>query len=313
MKKILLGNTGEMISCMGLGTMYLGTKIDERVSFDLLDSFISHGGTLLDTANKYASWLPGFSGGESERTLGKWIKTRCNRSGLFIASKVGFPYGDIPRSLKSDLIISECDKSLKRLGIDTIDLYFAHAFDNDTPAEETMEAFYQLRKAGKIRFAGASNYYAWQIQEANSASGRMGWEGFCSVQQRHTYLEPFLRANFNNQIVLTPETEAFCTRMNISVMAYSPLLGGIYSVTGREVPVQYQSSVNEIKLGRLMEVADELNVSANAVVLAWMMQGAPPVIPLVAGSSVAQMEENFMALELDLKTEHIDKLNQKIV
>jgi aryl-alcohol dehydrogenase-like predicted oxidoreductase len=110
MKEIDLGNTGAPISCLGLGTMYFGSKTDENTSFSLLDSYFGHGGTFLDTANKYASWVPGFQGGESERTIGKWLATKKNRHNLFIASKVGFPYGEIPRSLKKETIISGTDQ-----------------------------------------------------------------------------------------------------------------------------------------------------------------------------------------------------------
>ena len=97
---------------------------------------------------------------------------------MFVTSKVGFPYRDIPRSLKKEIIISECEKSLDRLCVEAIDLYFAHAFDAGTPVEETMEAFFQLKKQGKIRFVGASNFYGWQLSEANSVSSQQGWEGF---------------------------------------------------------------------------------------------------------------------------------------
>lgn len=141
MQKVKLGNTKTKISCMGLGTMYFGSKTDESTSFALLDKYIEWGGSFLDSANKYASWVPGFKGGESECLLGRWMKQRGNRQQVFISSKVGFPYGEIPRSLKKDIIISECEKSLKRMGTETIDLYFAHAHDAETPVEEIMEAF----------------------------------------------------------------------------------------------------------------------------------------------------------------------------
>ncbi|MFN8255845.1 MAG: aldo/keto reductase [Bacteroidales bacterium] len=107
MEEIALGNTSATISCLGLGTMYIGSKTDENTSFSLLDSYFEHGGTFLDTANKYASWVPGFQGGESEQNIGKWLATKKNRHNLFIASKEGFPYGTIPRSLKKEVIISE--------------------------------------------------------------------------------------------------------------------------------------------------------------------------------------------------------------
>jgi aryl-alcohol dehydrogenase-like predicted oxidoreductase len=312
MKKILLGSTNELISCIGLGTMYFGTKIDEDTSFSILNYYTELGGTFLDTANKYASWVPDFKGGESEFLIGKWIKQKANRQNMFISSKVGFPYGDIPRSLKKEIIISECEKSLKRLNIETLDLYFAHAWDMETPVEETMEAFHQLKKSGKIRFAGASNFYARQLFEANSAAGIEDWEGFTCIQQRHTYLEPSMRASFGVQNVLTPELHEFCVRKNIRIIAYSPLLGGAYVKSDHQIPDQYKNIFTKTKLTRLNKVAEEFMVSANAVVLAWMMQSSPGIIPLVTGSSVAQLKENMMALLVRLSDKHLKLLNENL-
>jgi aryl-alcohol dehydrogenase-like predicted oxidoreductase len=313
MKKVELGNTGEQISCMGLGTMYFGTKVDEQTSFRILDFYAEMGGSFLDSANKYASWVPEFQGGESEKLIGKWMKEKGNRNDLFITSKVGFPYGEIPRSLKKEIVVSECEKSLKRMGVETIDLYFAHAFDDATPTDETMEAFFQLKKSGKIRLAGASNFYGWQLSEANGAASRQGWEGFCCLQQRHTYLESGLRSNFGTQLVLTPEIQKLCADRKITMMGYSPLLGGAYVRDEREIPVQYQSVANEFRLTILGEVANELQVSANAVVLAWMIQSSPGIIPLVTGSTVEQIKENLIALLITLSKENMERLNGESV
>jgi aryl-alcohol dehydrogenase-like predicted oxidoreductase len=310
-RKVELGQTGELVSCMGLGTMYFGSKLDERTSFDMLDYYTEQGGILLDTANKYASWVPGFEGGESERVIGKWMRGKSNRPGLFITSKVGFPYGDIPRSLKKEIIISECEKSLERLGTGTIDLYFAHAPDPLTPVEETMEAFYRLKKEGKIRNAGASNYAAWQLCEARTAANLQEWEGFACIQQRHTYLEPVLRANFGAQLVLTPELEEYCSREKLGIMAYSPLLGGAYVKEDLPLQIHYRSAANDVRMARLKEVAGELNASINRVVLAWMVLSSPVIIPLVAGSSIDQIKENL--LPVSLSRSHLEILNRDVV
>lgn len=312
-KKITLGQTIHQISCMGLGTMYFGTKVSEQTSFDIMDFYAQAGGTFLDSANKYASWIPGFEGGDSEQLIGKWLKKRQNRNEMFVSSKVGFAYGNVPRSLKKNVIISECEKSLKRMGVDVIDLYFAHAYDVETPVEETMEAFYQLQKSGKIRFAGASNYYGWQLLESNIIAQAQGWDGFCCLQQRHTYLEPTLRANFGTQQLLTPEIQSLCKSKNITMMAYSPLLGGAYVKTEFDMSYQYYSATNNLRLKNLNEVACDLQVSHNAVVLAWMIQGHPAVIPMVTGSSVDQIEENLQALKIKLSVEQMEVLEQELV
>jgi aryl-alcohol dehydrogenase-like predicted oxidoreductase len=286
-------------------------SVDEQTSFSILDSYTENGGGFLDSANKYASWVPGFCGGESESLIGKWMKQKGNRETLFVASKVGFPYGEIPRTLKKEIIISECEKSLKRLGVENLDLYFAHAFDSFTPAEETMEAFFRLKREGKIRFAGASNYSSWQLSEANTAVGNQGWEGFCSIQQQHTYLEPHLRTPFGNQVILTPEMAHFCTVKNITIIAYSPLMGGAYTRTDDALPIQFQNSDSGFKLKILKQIANELQVSANAVVLAWMIQSSPPVIPLVSGSSLNQLKENLQVLKFKLSKEQLIRLDQR--
>ena len=311
MDLVKLGSTEAKISCLGLGTMYFGSKIDVSGSFDMLDYYAQNGGAFLDSANKYASWIPGCIGGESETVIGKWMKERQNRQSMFISSKVGFAYGNIPRSLKKELIISECEMSLKRMNVETIDLYFAHAYDAITPIEETMEAFFELKKSGKIRYAGASNFYAWQLSEANAIANQQDWEGFSCLQQRHTYLEPTLRANFGTQLLLTPELTNLCETKNITIMAYSPLLAGAYVDTKKTIPVQYQSFTSEFRLKVLNDIANELNVSANAVVLAWMIQSK--IIPMVTGSSVNQLKENLVALEINLSVEQLHRLNQDVV
>ncbi len=273
MKKITLGTTGIEISVMGLGTMYFGSNVDERTSFLLMDLYLEHGGNFIDSANKYASWLPGYQGGESESFIGKWLRQSGRHGDLILSSKVGFPYGEVPRSLKKEIIISECEKSLARLGVETIDLYFAHAYDEHTPIEETMEAFYSLKKAGKIRYAGASNFTGWRLEEANSAAASQQWEGYCCLQQRHTYLEPAVRADFGNQLILTPEIADLCRKRELTLMAYS----------------------------------------SNQLVLSWMLHSSPPVIPLVTGSNEHQLKENLEAASVNLTLDDMESLDRPVI
>jgi len=308
MQKIRLGNTDEEISIAGLGCMYFGTRVDERTSFRLLDMYVDHGGNFLDSANKYASWLPGFKGGESETILGKWLKKESAPSDLLISSKVGFPYGKIPRTLKKEIIISECEKSLRRLGVETIDIYFAHAYDRNTPIEESMEAFHQLKKEGKIRYAGASNYTGWRLEEANSVARSQGWEGYSCLQQRHTYMEPSARAEFNNQEFLSPEIEDLCHAKNLSIIAYSPLLGGFYSRKKDPLPALYQNALNEERLVSLRNTCSETRHSPTQLVLAWMVSHSPQVIPLLGCSSSSQLKENLVAVTTSLDPEVVQRL-----
>ena len=168
MKQIRLKNIEETISNMALGTMYFNTLVDGNSSKEILDYYFENGGNFIDTANMYVSWIDGFNGGESERLIGEWISERKNRDKLFISTKVGLPMKGVPAGLRKELIIQECENSLKRLNIDTIDLYFAHREDNETDLEETLEAFDILQRQGKIKHIGVSNHRSYRVAEANA-------------------------------------------------------------------------------------------------------------------------------------------------
>ena len=144
MKKVPLGKTGVEVSAFCLGAMFFGSKNNKVTSYRLLDQYVEAGGSFLDTANIYSRWVPGYEGGESETLLGEWMRERKNREQVFIATKVGFEYQDVPRGLTAKLIEQECNNSLKRLGVETIDLYYAHVDDRSTPLEESLEAFDRL-------------------------------------------------------------------------------------------------------------------------------------------------------------------------
>jgi len=312
MNKIKLGKSDLEVSVLAIGSMYFGSKVDKENSFDLLDKYREQGGNFIDCANKYASWLPACKGGEAEGVVGEYIHSRGIKNEVVLSSKVGFPYGEIPRSLSKDVIISECERSLKRLKTDTIDLYFAHAFDKNTPLEESMEAFHQLKKQGKIRYAGASNFQAWQMERANNFANQNAWEGFVALQQKHTYMKPILGADFGTQMVLTPELVDWCANNDVTMMGYSPLQAGVYAKKGMSVPPQYLNEENRQRLEKLNKVAEELNVSANTLVLAWMFQSSPRIIPVVGSSNLKQLSENLLAAAIDLSPKHLALLNDNV-
>ena len=185
MNTVPLGRSGVNVSALCLGAMYFGSRTDNETSWQLLDQYTEAGGSFIDTANIYARWVPGCSGGESETLLGEWMRERTNREQLFIASKVGFEYPGVERGLPAWRIEEECDKSLKRLGIDTIDLYYAHVDDRQTSQEETLEAFNTLVSSGKVRLIGGSNFLAWRLEDAAWISRTRKWAEYCCVQQRH--------------------------------------------------------------------------------------------------------------------------------
>lgn len=309
MKKRELGSTGENVSTLCLGAMYFGTKQNEIESFSLLDQYTESGGNFIDTANIYAWWINGCKGGESESIIGKWLKSRKNRDSTFIASKVGFAYGDIPRSLSAEIIEQECNKSLKRLQVETIDLYYAHNDDRLTPLEETLEAFYQLHKSGKIRYIGASNYFSWRLEEARCISRENVWLNYCCIQQRHTFLRKKHGTNFDPQIAVNDDLLDYCKNREITLLAYSPLLGGAYTRDDRNFDEQYLGTDSDNRLMVLEWVSKELGCTKNQLILAWMLQSDPPIIPIIAASTKFQLEENIKSQRINIPQKQLSHLN----
>jgi len=306
---VQLGKTGVHVSALALGTDLFGTKIDRETCFELLDYFAEHGGSFLDTANFYASWLPGCQGGESETTIGEWIKSRGNRDRIAIATKLAFDYPGCAGGLCASEIQQECDKSLQRLQTDRIDLYYSHRDDRDTPLEETMEAFHGLIKAGKVRAIGASNLRVWRIAEANTMSREKGWSGYSAVEQRYTYLRPRHGADFGPQLVIGDEMKDFAQSSGVTLIAYSILLRGAYTRSDRSLPVQFAGPEADDRLEALRQVAGQVGCSPNQVIIAWMRQSVPSVLPIVAASRKEHLEENINALGIALSSEQMDQLN----
>jgi aryl-alcohol dehydrogenase-like predicted oxidoreductase len=310
MKSISLGNTGIPVSALCLGAMYFGTRNDEATSYRLLDQYMDAGGSFIDTANIYAWWVDGFKGQESEALLGRWMQARKNRSRIFLASKVGFQYGDVPLGLTRKLIEAECEKSLKLLGTERIDLYYAHVDDRSTSMEETLEAFDRLVKAGKVGVIGASNFTAWRLEEARWHSQVNGWVEYCCVQQRHTYLRPKPGASFGAQLAVNADLLDYCRNRKLTLLAYSALLSGGYTRTERSISEQYLGPDSNLRLTALRQVAREKEATVNQVILAWMLHSNPIVLPLIAASTTEQLEENLKALEINLSVEDMQKLDQ---
>jgi aryl-alcohol dehydrogenase-like predicted oxidoreductase len=308
MKTFPLGHTGTNVSALCLGAMLFGSRIEEAISCRLLDMYLEAGGTFIDTANIYAWWVNRSASGESEELLGRWMRSRKNRSGLFLASKVGFDYPGVERGLTARLIETECEKSLRRLGVETIDLYYAHVDDRLTPMEETLQAFDRLVRSGKVRFIGASNFLAWRLEEARSLSQANGWPEYGCIQQRHTYLRPRPGASFGAQVAANDDLQDYCRRRGLTLLAYSPLLAGAYTRPERPLPDAYTGPDAEARLNALIEVAGETGASPNTVILAWMLASDPPALPVFAASTEEQMQEDLAALDLVLTPEQMDRL-----
>jgi aryl-alcohol dehydrogenase-like predicted oxidoreductase len=299
-KKLKLGKSGLEVSALALGTDLIGSKINRASSFALFDFYHGQGGNFLDTANFYASWLPGFQGGESETTIGAWMKERGNRDTMVISSKLAFDYPNCQGGLNAAEIERECEKSLRRLQTDRIDLYYSHRDDHQTSLEETMRAFDRLIRDGKVRAIGASNLPVWRIAQANTVARANGWNPYSVVEQRYTYLRPRYGADFGPQIFLNEELKAFAQFEGVALIGYSVLLQGAYTRTDRELPAQFAGPDSDERLRVLKAVAAEVERSPNQVLIAWMRQSTPAILPIIAGSRVEQLAENIAALDLTL-------------
>jgi aryl-alcohol dehydrogenase-like predicted oxidoreductase len=312
-KTVQLGNSGAQVSSMCLGAMWFGTRNDQETSFRLLDHYVEAGGRFIDTANIYA-YAPqmnaNYRGGESEIVLGDWFKVRNKRADMFIATKLGFPYVDAQRGLRASQIEAECHKSLRRMGIETIDLYYAHVDDRNTRMVETLEAFSRLVGAGKVRYIGASNFLAWRLEEARWVSRTHGWPEYCCIQQRYSYLRPRPGTSFDPQIAANDDLLDYCTSRGITMLAYSPLLNGVYTRSDRTFPRQYVGQDSDSRLAVLKTVAQEVGATANQVVLAWMMQGDPYVIPVIGATTTEQLAQNLGALQVKLSADQVTRLNE---
>jgi aryl-alcohol dehydrogenase-like predicted oxidoreductase len=301
-----------------LGTMFFGTRVDEATSFAILDRFAVAGGTFIDTANCYAFWIEGGTGEESEPLIGRWLRRRGDRDRFVIATKVGSrpeppagaPWPDSAEGLSAEVIRAQVQASLRRLGTDHIDLYYAHIDDPKVAQEETLGAFNDLVTAGAVRVLGCSNHTTDRLISARRTASSHGWPMYQCVQQRHTYLTPAPDADFGAQIVADDELFEYGRgEDDLTLLAYSPLLSGSYVRADRPIPPEYRHPGTADRLAALHEVADSLGATPNQVVLAWLLGGDPPVLPVIGVSSVAQLDECLRAVDLRLDEPHRYRLD----
>lgn len=309
MKKVTLGKSKLEVSALAMGSDLIGSRIDRKTAFKLFDFYHENGGNFIDTANMYACWLPGCKGGESESTIGAWMKERGNRDRMVISSKLAFDYPGCDGGLSAEEIERECEKSLKRLETDRIDIYYAHRDDHTTPLEETMKAFDGLVKAGKVRVIGASNLSLWRIAEANVISRINKWTDYTVVEQRYTYLRPRHDADFGPQIFISPDLKEYALAYGVALIGYSILLQGAYTRSDREVPAQFAGPDSDERLNALRAVAGEAGCSPSQAIIAWMRQSEPAILPIIAGSKIDQLRENIAALAVTLSDEQLRRLN----
>lgn len=308
-----------MISDLVLGTMYFGTRTDRATSFALLDRFVEAGGTTLDTANCYAFWASGTGhGGQSEALLGEWLRANPGvRDRLTLATKVGVEPvdGGGAEGLGAETVRREAGRSLDRLGVDRIDLYWAHAQDLGTPIEETTEALGALVADGTVGAVGFSNHPTWLVERSRAHARARGLEPASALQLTTSYVEPRPGAAVEGKDhrfgFVTDETIDYLERNEgIELWAYSPLVQGSFDRDDRPFPQAYDHPGTAARLAVLSEVAREHGVARSQVVLAWLLHRTPQVRPIVGVSSLEQLEPALAAAGLSLGPETMARLDQ---
>ncbi len=317
MEYVKLGNTGLDVSRICLGCMGFGdTKwmhkwvLDEEQSRPVIKKALELGINFFDTANVY-------SGGVSEEIVGRALRDFANRDQIVIATKVHGRMHEGPNGagLSRKAIMSEIDKSLRRLGTDYVDLYQIHRWDYQTPIEETMEALHDLVKAGKARYIGASAMYAWQFQKALYVAEKNGWTRFVSMQ------------NHLNLIYREEEREMLplCRAEKIGVIPYSPLAGGRLtkdpqekthrSETDQIAKQKYDATADtdRVIIDQVAAIAQQYGVSRSQIALAWLLQKEPVTAPIVGATRISHLEDAAAALSIQLTPEDIASLEEPYV
>lgn len=314
------------VSSLSLGTMLFGATVEESLARRLLDQYVEAGGNFLDTANNYAFWAA--HAGSSEELLGRWIRDRGRRDDLIIATKVG-ALPNRPDAGLEDIeglgraaIERGIETSLRRLGTDYIDLYYAHIDDRTTPLEETLETFDRLVKAGKVRAIACSNTSVWRIERARQISLQAGWAEYCALQQHYSYFRPRPESVLRRNATMGERggwgTEGGLRGQHIDyirynpafrVVAYTPMLRGAYADPSR-LEEAYRTEDNARRRAALDAVAAETGATASQVVLAWLLGSTPSIIPLAAVSTPAQLSENINGAGLKLSAGQIQLLDE---
>ncbi|MER7792775.1 aldo/keto reductase [Streptomyces sp. NPDC097640] len=300
-----------------LGTMGFGTKVDPATSLDLLDRFADAGGTIVDTANCYAFWSdPSGGGGQSEEVIGRWLARRGGRRDqVYLSTKAGAQPvgpGDWPANregLSASAIKAAVEGSLRRMGTERIDLYWAHMEDRTVPLAESAEAFGALVATGAVGRLGCSNHPVWRVERARRIAKDNGWAGYTALQLRHSYLQPHPGVPVPDQShrfgwVTEEVIDYVDSEPDLSLWVYTALLNGFYTRPDRPLADAYDHPNTSRRLAALDKVAGELGVSRNQVVLAWLIGGKPAAVPIVGVSTPEQLDEALAGARLRLPAEH---------
>ena len=311
MDKRRLGSTGFDVAPLALGGNVFGWTADESTSFAVLDRFAGAGFNLIDTADSYSRWASGHQGGESETVIGRWIARRGRHDDVVIATKVGSDMGQGHKVLRKDYILQAAEASLRRLQVDCIDLYQSHWDDENTPFEETLAAYDQLIRQGKVKAIGASNLTAPRLRQALDVARAHGLPRYATLQPHYNLYE---RASFEGEL------QALCVREGIGVITYFSLAAGF--LTGKyrsaadfgksargEGMKKFMNARGMRILDALAAVATRLGATSAQVALAWLMARPGVTAPIASATSVAQLDELLRAATLVLDAEAMQALD----
>jgi len=309
MAKII--NTELEVAPINLGGNVFGWTLDEQKSFEILDAFVAGGFNFIDTADTYAWWVNG-KGGQSETIIGKWMKSRNNRKDLVIATKVGSQTKEHGNDISKKHILKSVDESLERLQTDHIDLYYTHFDDNKTPVEETLSAYDEIVKAGKVRYIAASNLSPERLAESFEVAEKNGFPKYVALQPHYNLVE---RTTFES------EYAALAEKYKLSVMPYWSLASGFLtgkyrteadlgkSVRG-EGAKKYFNPTGFAVLEALDKVSAKHQAQPAAVSLAWLLANPLVTAPIVSATSQSQLQTLFDAPRLKLDAEDLELLNR---
>ena len=312
MEKRKLGTSGLLVSPITLGGNVFGWTLDEAGSFKILDAFADAGFNSIDTADSYSRFVPGNQGGESETIIGKWLKKRGNRKDMVIATKLGSDMGDGKKGLSAKYMKEEVEASLKRLQTDYIDLYQSHYDDADTPVEETMTAFNDLIKEGKVRYIGASNLSAERITESNDFARENNLQSYISLQPLYNL---YSRQKFEDEYLKLAADE------HLAVLPYYSLASGF--LTGKyrsEADLDKSPRGQGIKkylderglriLDAMDKVAGEQNVQLSQIAIAWLLHKPFITSAIASATKEKQLNELIDATDLQLSGEQMAALDK---
>lgn len=291
------------------GGNVFGWTADRATSFALLDRFVERGGSMIDTADVYSAWVDGHKGGESETIIGEWLKQSGKRDDVIIATKVGMLPGDGDEKLAPARIAAACDASLKRLGTDRIDVYFAHQDDEDTPQEAVLEAFGKLIDAGKVAVIGASNFHAARLKSALDIARTSGLPHYHVLEPEYNLVS---RKKFEGEL------QDLCIEHNIAVTPYYGLASGFLTGKYRSKDDMKQS----VRGGRMAELIDnkmavieamdaiaaETGASLAQIALAWLAAQPGVTAPIASATSLEQLDDIMGSIDLELSREQLDRL-----